>query len=223
MSWKEDKARARGELPWIRPQWWRPYYVISWSGEAPASLNLKGVVHWAAFWQQVSRSSDQRRGIGQRRGTWKWNVGKFCDSREQSEQTTTRFKNSHHLLRGSITIHPVCITAQTHQSTPTGHLIISGCPSSHIPQLLEAKWSYHLIFKFSLHRLLSSWQSHLCSGFTNHYAQVHIHLLRLHQVKHKSQNPKEYLCCTRSAPVGTREFAYDHQASLHLCMASILS
>lgn len=42
--------------------------------------------------------------------TWKI----LCYSREHSKQTTTKFKNLHHLLRGSVTIHPVCSNPSEH-------------------------------------------------------------------------------------------------------------
>lgn len=54
-------------------------------------------------------------------------------------------------------------------------------------------------------------------------AQVHVHLLSLYQVKCKSQDPVEHLCYTHAAYLGARECAYDHETSLSLYMASIIS
>ena len=129
-----------------------------------------------------------------------------------------------------MTIHPVCITllkatrphllvtwqyldalpfVLLHQ-LPEGHCWIIWLPSSASTDYSVSN-SAQFIFKFykSPLRFL--------------HAQVHIHLLCMHQVKHKSQNPKAHLQSPQAVHINTRDLVQGHQASLLLGTVSIIS
>lgn len=90
--------------------------------------------------------------MGWRRGAWKWKFGIFCYSKEHGKQTTTKLKNSHHHLKGSMALYPVCITLlkpiRAHPLVTWQHLATPLLTL--LPQLLGAKWPYHLTCKFNL-------------------------------------------------------------------------
>lgn len=113
-------------------------------------------MHWAAFWQQVSRS------VWPKEGQWIQGeapaigkLGKFCYNREHSKQTTTKFSFLWSPSKRNSDL-PSCVRNCTSLSDPMCPLMTYGCLSSlHQPSF----WGpplHHLLSSSAFHKLLSS-------------------------------------------------------------------